>query len=140
MVCTGNICRSPMAEALLARRLRGRGTVGSAGTSALVGHPVEPLALELMTARGFDLSAHRARQLTPELLRAFDLVLVMEAWQQREVERLDPSARGRVHRLGRVGDFDIPDPYGEGRPAFENALSLIDRGIDDMEKIFWSRS
>src|SRR2546428_9163909 len=73
IVCTGNICRSPMAEALLARRLRDRGiegTVTSAGISALVGYPADAMARELMTARGLDLGAHRARQLTPDLVPA----------------------------------------------------------------------
>lgn len=140
MVCTGNICRSPMAQGLLERRLRERGLsplVESAGTSALVGRPAEPQAVELMAARGIDLTGHRARQLTPGLLRSFDLVLVMEAWQQREVERVDPSARGRVHRLGRMGNYDVPDPYGGDAQAFAQSLALIERGLGELEEIFW---
>ena len=81
-----------MAEALLARRLRDRGiegTVTSAGISALVGFPADAMARELMMARGLDLGGHRARQLTPDLVRAADLVLTMEAGQQRAVEILD---------------------------------------------------
>src|SRR5947209_8124298 len=135
MVCTGNICRSPMAQILLERRLRERGlsaTVESAGTNAHVGHPADVLAQQLMAARGLDLAGHRARQLGPEQLRAFDLVLVMEAWQQREVERMDPSARGRVHRLGRIGDFEVPDPYGKGEKSFAESLALIERGLGDL--------
>src|SRR5947209_6644699 len=111
MVCTGNICRSPMAEVLLASRLRERGIdarVESGGTSALVGCPADPMAQELLRARGLDLSRHRARQLTPDLVRGFDLVLAMEPEHQRFLEAIDPTARGRVHRLGRVGGFDIP--------------------------------
>ena len=130
-----------MAEALLARRLRDRGiegTVTSAGISALVGFPADAMARELMTARGLDLGAHRARQLTPDLVRAADLVLTMEAGQQRAVEILDSSARGRVHRIGRVGRFDVPDPYRQGREAFERALVLIERGIGELENVFWS--
>lgn len=80
MVCVGNICRSPMAEALVAHRLAGMPGVAtaSAGISALVGRPADGLAQELMAARGLDLSGHRARQLTPELATSFDLILVME--------------------------------------------------------------
>jgi protein-tyrosine phosphatase len=143
MVCTGNICRSPMAEVLLARRLRDRGipaTVESAGIGALVGYPADPLACELMTARGLDLGSHRARQLTPEIIRAFDLILVMEERQQRAVESTDHSARGRVHRIGRIGKFDVPDPYRQPRQAFERALTMIDRGLDELEPVFWSKA
>ncbi len=140
MVCTGNICRSPMAEALLRQRLALRGVragVESAGLAALVGRPADPEAQALMLERGLDLSGHRARQLTPELLRGSDLVLVMEAWQQRAVEALLPSARGRVQRLGRFGDFDVPDPFRRGPTAFRAALVFIDRGLDELMATFW---
>jgi protein-tyrosine phosphatase len=140
MICTGNICRSPMAEALLRARFarRGRGTVASAGLAALVGRPADPLAVELLAERGIDLSGHRARQLTPELLSDFDLVLVMEAAQQQELERLSRAARGRVQRLGRFGGFDVPDPYRQPREAFERALALVERGLDDFDRAVWS--
>jgi protein-tyrosine phosphatase len=143
MVCTGNICRSPMAEVLLARRLRDRGlstAVQSAGLGALVGCPADPIACALMSARGLDLGSHRARQLTREMIRGADLVLTMEAGQQRAVEELDASARGRVHRIGRIGRFDVPDPYRQGRAAFEQALVLIDRGLGELENVFWKDS
>jgi protein-tyrosine phosphatase len=142
MICTGNICRSPMAEGLLRARFarRGRGAVESAGLAALVGRPADPLAVSLLAARGVDLSGHRARQVTPELLAGFDLVLVMDADQQRELEALSRAARGRVHRLGRFGGFDVPDPYREPREAFERALALIDRGLDDFERAFWGNA
>jgi protein-tyrosine phosphatase len=139
-VCVGNICRSPMAEAELMARLRKRGllaVVESAGLGALVGRPADPVAQELMLARGIDISGHRARQLTPELIRSFELILVMEAEQQRAVEGILPGARGRVHRIGRWGAFDVPDPYRQDRQAFEKALELIVRGVDDLEKAFW---
>ncbi len=140
MVCTGNVCRSPMAEALLRARFaaRGRGSVSSAGLSALVGRPAEPLAVELLAERGIDLSAHRARQLTPDMVAAAELVVVMEAAQQHELERLAPAARGRVHRLGRFGGFDVPDPFRLPRRAFEGALALIERGLDDFDRAFWT--
>jgi protein-tyrosine phosphatase len=139
MVCVGNICRSPMAEALLRERFarRGRGTVSSAGIAALVGRPADPIAVELMSERGLDLGAHRARQLTAELVTAADLVLVMEAGHQREVERMVPAARGRVQRIGRFGSFDIGDPYRQPRAQFEKALALIERGIEEFDKVFW---
>jgi len=142
MVCTGNICRSPMAEAELARRLAGRGApavVESAGIAALVGRPADPLARDLMLERGMDISGHRGRQLTPDLIRSFELILVMEAEQQRAVEAILPGARGRVHRIGRWGNFDVPDPYRRDRAAFAQAFALISRGVDELEKAFWPR-
>jgi protein-tyrosine phosphatase len=140
MVCTGNVCRSPMAEALLRERFaaRARGTVESAGITALVGRPADPFAVELLAARGIDLSAHRARQLTPEMIAGADLVLVMESAQQQEIERLSKAARGRVHRLGRFAGFDVEDPYRLPRVAFERALRQIERGLDDFDRAFWT--
>ena len=142
-VCVGNVCRSPMAAALLEQRLSRRAapfTVGSAGIAALVGEPAQPHALALLRERGIDLCGHRARQLTAEMASAFDLILVMEEAQRREVERIFPAGRGRIHRLGRFRDFDVPDPYGGTRDAFERSLSLIERGIDDFERALWKAS
>jgi protein-tyrosine phosphatase len=137
MVCAGNICRSPMAEAVLADRMRSLGRaarVSSAGIAALVGRPADPAAQELMRERGLDISAHRARQLTAEMLDDADLVLVMEEGHKRAVEQLHPPSRGRVQLLGRFGHFDVPDPFRGSRADFERALALIDRGIADYQK------
>lgn len=141
MVCVGNVCRSPMAEALLRARLAGRDgvVVASAGIAALVDRPADPTAQELMRERGLDLSGHRARQLTPALATAFELVLVMEDGHRREVEAMAPAARGRVQRLGRFGGFDVPDPYRRGRAAFEESLALVERGLDEFARAFWNR-
>jgi protein-tyrosine phosphatase len=142
-VCVGNVCRSPMAAALLEARLASRSepvTVESAGLAALVGHGADPMAIELLAEREIDLSGHRARQLNSILIRAFDLVLVMEEGHQRAVESIAPDSRGRVHRIGRWGEFDVPDPYRKGRASFEQALELIERGIGDFERRFWSRA
>lgn len=140
VVCVGNVCRSPMAEALLRARLTGRGArshVESAGLAALVGSPAAPIAQQLMGERGLDISGHRARQLTREMISSSELVLVMDPGQQRAVEAMLPAARGRVHQLGRWGPFEIPDPYRRDRAAFERALALIERGVGDLEKAFW---
>ncbi|MBF5042771.1 low molecular weight phosphotyrosine protein phosphatase [Aggregicoccus sp. 17bor-14] len=137
LVCVGNICRSPMAAALAASRwssLQPSLVVESAGVSALVGSPADPLAQELMLERGIDISDHRARQLTAQMAHDFELILVMEGGHQRAVESLAPSARGRVFPLGKWGRFDVPDPYRRPREAFVEALELIERGLVDVEK------
>jgi protein-tyrosine phosphatase len=141
MVCTGNICRSPMAEGLLRARLAGRpgASVESAGIAALVGRPAEPEARDLLAERGIDISAHRARQLSADLATGFDLILVMEKRHVRDVEMMFPVTRGRVRRLGDFGNFEVDDPYGEPRAAFERTLSLIERGLDDYAAAFWER-
>ncbi len=126
-----------MAEVLLRQRLADAGlsaAVQSAGIAALVGHPADPTAQALMGERGLDLSAHRARQLTPDLIRGAELILVMDREQQDAIEAMMPTARGRVHRIGRWGDFDVPDPYRRDRAAFERALALIERGVGDLEQ------
>jgi len=131
VVCVGNICRSPMAEALLKTALRGQAglTVESAGLGALVGYPASDYALELMQEIGEDISAHRARQIHPDMVKAADLVLVMEAGHKRAIDDADPSARGKVHRLGEWQDRDIEDPYRQPKAAFADALDDIQDGV-----------
>ncbi len=127
-----------MAEGLLRARLAMRtNRVESAGLAALEGRPADPIAVQLLSEQGIDISAHRARQLTPELLARFELVLVMEEEHRRRIEELALSARGRVHRIGRFGDFDVADPVGKPRVAFERTLSLIERGLDHFGQVFW---
>lgn len=126
-----------MCEALLRARLPSL-TVSSAGIAALVGSPADPMAVELLAERGIDLGAHRARQLTPEMVEGVDLVLAMERRHVAAVEALTPAARGRVHLLGRFGGFEVPDPYRRPRAAFEEALALLSRGVDDYARRLWS--
>jgi protein-tyrosine phosphatase len=132
ILCTGNICRSPMAEAVLRERLYGRDvTVSSAGTAALVGYAADPLALEVAEHFGFDLSQHSARQATQPLLLAADLVLVMTRAHAEWACELVPPLRGRVQLLGRWREAEIPDPYGLDRATFERVFEQIDDCVAD---------
>ncbi len=129
VICVGNICRSPMAEGLLREALSDR-KLSSAGLGALVGHPADPIAIELMQARGVDIGGHRARQLQGTMMAESDLVLVMELNQQRHLEQQYPLARGKIFRLCENIRADVADPYRQGRKEFEEALRLIAQGVE----------
>jgi len=133
VVCVGNICRSPMAQALLQQALQDNTdvTVTSAGLGALAGHAASKHAIALMQERGLDISGHKAQQLTPELIKDSDLVLVMEQGHRRALDALEPAARAKIYRLCEWRDQDIPDPYGGPREKFEEALALIEQGVAD---------
>lgn len=140
MVCIGNICRSPMAEVLLAGTLadhRIEANVMSAGLAALDGHGADPIACELLQERGLDLSNHRAHQITVPLIKEAELILVMEAAQQQAIESMMPSARGKVFVIGKWDNFEVPDPYRQPRSAFEQALTLIEQGLAQWQQKIW---
>ena len=94
-VCTGNICRSPVAERLLQAGLDqvqpGSFEVRSAGTRAMVGEPIQPLSADIIRTYGGTPDGFAARQLTPEILRESDLVLTMTARHRVEVMQMDAS-------------------------------------------------
>ncbi len=120
-----------MAEALLKRELRGQDgfTVESAGLGALVGHPASGFSVELMDEMGLDIRHHRARQIHPDMVREADLVLVMESRHKRAIDDADPTARGKIHRLGEWQDKDIDDPHRQPKEAFSDALADIQAGV-----------
>lgn len=116
-VCTGNICRSPLAEALLERALKERGmeevAVTSAGTGAWDGAPASEGAYLVGLERGLDLSGHRARLLTRELVEQADLILTMARHHRARVDEL--GGEGRVFVLGEYagkGGDEVSDPFG----------------------------
>ena len=101
VLCTGNICRSPMAEAMLRARLAARGVpaeVSSAGT-ATEGEPASDEVLELLRARGLDGSSHRSRRLDADRLADADLVVAMARLHVRDAALVDPGAFGRTFTL-----------------------------------------
>lgn len=128
VLCEGNICRSPMAQALLADALP-RVHVSSAGLGAMVGAPADPLAIQLMEERGLDVRSHRGMQVNGDLCQRADMVLVMESEQRMRIEMLYPLIRGRVFRLGEHAKLDIPDPYQRGEIAFRQSLARIEDGV-----------
>lgn len=126
-VCIGNICRSPMAEALFAHALPDR-VVCSAGLQALVGHGADQCAIELMQERGIDISEHRAQQLASWMVHESDLIVTMDRDQQRYIESTYHAARGKVRPLLEGAWSGVPDPYRQGRRAFRHSLELIEVG------------
>ena len=128
ILCVGNICRSPIAEAMLKHEFPEK-TIWSAGLGALTGHPADPLTVEVAAARGLDLSAHRAQQLASWMCQAADLIFVMEQFQKIELEQQYPLVRGKVFRLGELGKFDIADPYRQPIAAFDTAYEAIALGV-----------
>ena len=120
-----------MAEVLLKGALRDVGdfTVESAGLGALVGYPADDNVLELMAEINEDVSNHRARQIHPDMVKEADLILVMEAGHKRSIDIADPTARGKVIRLGEWQDRDIGDPYRQSKAVFATALEEIQEGV-----------
>jgi len=102
-VCTGNICRSPVAERLLQAGLDqvvpGGFEVASAGTRALVGEPMQPISADIVRTFGGDPEGFAARQLTPKILRGVDLVLTMTSGHRGEVLQLDASLLKRTFTI-----------------------------------------
>ena len=129
VVCIGNICRSPMAEGLFKRALPSL-QISSAGLAAMVGYGADPNSVQLMALQGLDISHHRARMLTDTLVRASDLILVMDKQQLEQLSKEYPHTRGKVFRLGETTKQDIPDPYRQDIEEFRAAYALIESGCN----------
>jgi protein-tyrosine phosphatase len=130
-ICIGNICRSPMAEGLLQQALPDK-AVFSAGLSAMVGDPADPMAVQLMWELGVDISAHRGKSLAGWMVSEADLIVTMDRDQKRFIEHRYAGLKGKVMRLGECDKFDVPDPYQQGAAAFRHTCNLVARGIDDL--------
>jgi protein-tyrosine phosphatase len=133
MVCTGNICRSPMAAGLLhhylPEDLKERVAVSSAGTHALHGHPAQDHAIEAMSQIGIDLRQHRARQITRDIARGADLVLTMEAAHRYAVKRLRGWGQDKPRMISQFDanthTQDIEDPYGGPLEAYKVCIRTL---------------
>ncbi|MDP4032654.1 MAG: low molecular weight phosphotyrosine protein phosphatase [Pseudorhodobacter sp.] len=125
VICVGNICRSPVGEHLL-RQMVPALAVGSAGLGAMVGHAADAMAAEVAAANGVSLDGHVARQFTPDLGSANDLLLAMEPGHKREVARLAPHLSGRTLLFDQwTGMQGIADPYRRSRDFHEGVFQQI---------------
>jgi protein-tyrosine phosphatase len=142
LVCLGNICRSPTAEIVLASELAAAGldravTVDSAGTGDWhLGQRMDAQARAELARRGYDGSAHRARQIEPSWLESRDLILAMDQHNLADLRRMAARAGAdadRIRLFGEAGALpsseaagrDIPDPYGGGPGDFSTVLDLV---------------
>jgi protein-tyrosine phosphatase len=133
MVCTGNICRSPMAEGLLSHllpdSLKARVTVSSAGTHGLYGNQADPFAIKAAAAHGADISMHRARILYAGLVKSSDLVLGMERFHLEAINRMFLFRCKYARLLGTFApqgeNTEIEDPYRSPFEAYEAAAEAI---------------
>lgn len=134
VVCVGNICRSPTGERLLRARLPGK-VIDSAGLGALVGHPAESMAVEIAGDNGLSLDGHLARQLTPELCRQYDLMLVMEKKHIEAITQMVPESRGKTLLFGHwCQQTEIADPYRRSREMFELVYQQLSDSADGWVK------
>ena len=133
VVCVGNICRSPMAAYLFKQTLA-HVNVQSAGIAAVVGAPVDEKAQHCMNKLHIDMHTHRARQLTFEMLKTADLILVMSQNQQQHVESEWPFTKGKVFRLGHWQSLNIADPYRHDQDFFDQIFQQIQSCVSDWKQ------
>lgn len=132
VVCVGNICRSPMAEALLRQRFPEK-SIDSAGVGALVGHSADPAAIKIMEEQNIDITTHVAKQIDENLAHKADLIFTMSDSQNKWIEERWPFCRGKTFKLGHWSDKDIADPYKHEMSAFMTAYKDIVSSIDEWQ-------
>ena len=133
-VCTGNTCRSPMAECFFAaetarRQLAGI-TVRSAGTAACTNTPMSAQALEVLREQGIDGRAFRSSRLSVELIDSSDLIVTMGASHAEAICRALPDCAPKVKRLlDFCGGGDVPDPFGGDVDRYRNVFNVMQKAL-----------
>ncbi len=141
-VCTGNVCRSPMAEALFRRATNGRGEFRalSAGLGAMNDQPPTPHSVQAMRELGADISAHRSRALTAELVQQADYIFGMTHSHVDTIVLLYPQAADKTFLLREFDETleefekDISDPIGGSYEVYENCRHQIEQGVASLLK------
>jgi protein-tyrosine-phosphatase len=141
-VCTGNLCRSPMAAGLLRKRLADEALdhhmVTSAGVWAVDGRPASEHAVTVMAEHGADITAHIAHTLNAADVAEADLILVMSREHAVAIRHTWPQYGWKVHRLAEMAGKrrDVEDPYGQSVEVYRACAAEIARYIDDgLERI-----
>lgn len=133
-VCTGNTCRSPMAEALLKSRIpamsAGKFAVSSAGIAAMEGGMASAGAVEALAEINVDMSGHRSRPVSPEILDRADLILAMDESHKSYIRTYFPAASGKTYLLSEYADRrgpaeSIADPMGSGQDSYSAVRDKI---------------
>ncbi len=134
IVCTANVCRSPVAELLWRAAAAHRGVVSKAasvGLQARAGDSAHPVMVELLEGQGLDLSPHRATLFVRSMALQYDLILAMEPSHVRAIQARAPELSGRVQLMGRWSVGPISDPIGEPLASFERCVAQLARSVDD---------
>ncbi|MCP8967921.1 low molecular weight protein arginine phosphatase [Ectobacillus ponti] len=135
-VCTGNTCRSPMAEAVLRHQSKGRFEVKSAGVFAAVGSDASQHAKSALAEQSIDIN-HTSRQLTEELIKWADLVLTMTRGHKEIVMQSFPGAADKVFTLYEYAgesEEDVADPYGGSLTRYQRTLDELVRLVGQLVK------
>ncbi len=144
LVCSGNTCRSPMAEGLARQMIAQRRGIPeaeleaaglrvlSAGVSAMSGAPANPNAIQAMQKLGIDVSPHRSRELTAQMVHEADVIYTMTEAHREAVVRLIPSAAEKTYTLDPTGD--VEDPLGSDASSYQRTAELIRRRLDQRLK------
>ena len=140
-VCLGNICRSPLAEAVFSEKVRKAGlqefiAVDSCGTGGYhVGHQPDPRSIAVADAHGIPI-AHQARQLGKSDLKDFNYVIGMDDQNIKNIHSLDPSPAAQIMKMRKfdtIGlNLDVPDPYYGGGDGFEQVYQMLDRSSEGL--------